>query len=44
VIDVTPTPAFERTVADMVETLAAQQDFDPTSHALDIIGHCSHCK
>ena len=29
VIDVTPTPAFERTVADMVHELAAQQGFRP---------------
>jgi len=43
VIDVTPTPAFERTVNRVVEELAAQQDFHPTSHALDIIGKCSSC-
>jgi Fe2+ or Zn2+ uptake regulation protein len=43
VIDVTPTPAFERTVAKMVLELAAQQDFQPTSHALDVIGHCADC-
>ncbi len=44
VIDVTPTPAFERTVAKMVQELAAQEDFHPTSHALDVIGHCARCK
>jgi Fe2+ or Zn2+ uptake regulation protein len=43
VIDVTPTPAFERTVAKMVEELAAEKRFHPTSHALDIVGHCSDC-
>jgi Fur family ferric uptake transcriptional regulator len=43
VIDVTPTPAFERTVDRVVEELAAQQGFHPTSHALDIIGKCSSC-
>jgi Fur family transcriptional regulator, ferric uptake regulator len=43
VIDVTPTPAFERTVDRVVEELAAQQGFHPTSHALDIIGKCSFC-
>src|SRR6202050_2979329 len=44
VIDVTPTPAFERTVAKMVQELAAKQGFDPTSHALDVMGHCSNCR
>jgi Fur family ferric uptake transcriptional regulator len=44
VIDVTPTPAFERTVAKMVQDLAARQDFQPTSHALDVIGHCAACR
>jgi len=43
VIDVTPTPAFERTVDRVVQELAAQQGFHPTSHALDIIGRCSNC-
>ncbi len=43
VIDVTPTPAFERTVDRVVEELAAQQGFHPTSHALDIIGKCALC-
>ena len=43
VIDVTPTPAFEKTVADMVLELAAQQGFRPTSHALDVTGHCAEC-
>lgn len=44
VIDVTPTPAFERTVAKMVQELAEKQDFDPSSHALDVLGHCSNCQ
>jgi Fur family ferric uptake transcriptional regulator len=44
VIDVIPNPAFERTVAKMVRELAAEQGFDPTSHALDVIGHCSNCR
>lgn len=43
VIDVTPTPAFERTVARMVEELANQHGFRPTAHALDVIGHCATC-
>jgi Fur family transcriptional regulator, ferric uptake regulator len=44
VIDVTPTAAFERTVAKMVQELAEKQGFDPISHALDVIGHCSDCR
>jgi Fur family ferric uptake transcriptional regulator len=44
VIDVTPTPAFERTVAKMVHELAEKQDFDPSSHAVDVLGHCSNCR
>ncbi|MGO9334898.1 MAG: Fur family transcriptional regulator [Acidimicrobiales bacterium] len=44
VIDVTPTPAFERTVNRVVEQLAAQQGFHPSSHALDIMGKCSICE
>jgi Fe2+ or Zn2+ uptake regulation protein len=44
VIDVTPTPAFERTVSEMVHQLSDQQDFQATSHALDVIGHCSDCQ
>lgn len=44
VIDVTPTPAFERTVAEMVRRLSDQQGFRPTSHALDVVGHCSDCQ
>ncbi len=44
VIDVTPTQAFERTVAKMVQELAEQQGFEPSSHALDVIGHCADCR
>jgi Fur family transcriptional regulator, ferric uptake regulator len=43
VIDVTPTPSFERTVATMVQELADREDFLPTAHALDVLGHCSNC-
>jgi Fe2+ or Zn2+ uptake regulation protein len=43
VIDVIPTPVFERTVNRVVEELAAQQGFHPTSHALDVVGKCSKC-
>jgi Fe2+ or Zn2+ uptake regulation protein len=43
VLDVTPTPSFERMVADMVQELAARENFHATGHALDIIGHCAEC-
>jgi Fe2+ or Zn2+ uptake regulation protein len=44
VIDVTPSPAFERTVMSMVDELTAQQGFEALSHALDVIGHCAACQ
>jgi Fe2+ or Zn2+ uptake regulation protein len=44
VIDVTPSPRFERTVAAMVADLTAEQGFQATSHALDVIGHCAACQ
>ena len=43
VIDVTPSPAFEETVAVMVQELAERYGFVATSHALDVIGHCASC-
>lgn len=44
VIDVTPTAAFERTVARMVHELTDEHGFLTTSHALDVIGHCENCQ
>jgi len=44
VIDVTPSPRFERTVAAMVADLTSEQGFHATSHALDVIGHCASCQ
>jgi Fe2+ or Zn2+ uptake regulation protein len=44
VIDVTPSPAFERTVAVMVKELTAQRGFRAISHALDVTGHCKDCQ
>lgn len=44
VIDVTPSPAFERTVAVMVKELTVQQGFRAISHALDVAGHCENCQ
>jgi Fur family ferric uptake transcriptional regulator len=43
VIDVTPSPAFERSVSKMVAQLASGEGFHPVSHDLDVIGHCSVC-
>lgn len=43
VIDVTPTAAFERSVAKMVQQLAAAEGFVVTAHDLDVIGHCAQC-
>lgn len=43
VIDVTPSPAFEDTVAAMVLELTERFGFVATSHALDVIGHCATC-
>ena len=44
VIDVTPSQAFERTVATMVTELTAQRGFRAISHALDVTGHCNDCQ
>jgi Fe2+ or Zn2+ uptake regulation protein len=43
VIDVTPTPAFERIVAKIVLELATEHGFRPTTHAVDVVGHCANC-
>ncbi len=43
VTDVTPSPAFERSVSRTVRQLAALHAFDPISHDLDVMGHCSAC-
>lgn len=44
VIDVTPTPKFERVVAAMVHELTDEQGFRAASHALDVIGNCADCQ
>jgi Fur family transcriptional regulator, ferric uptake regulator len=44
VIDVTPSPAFERNVAAAVNRLAEAQGFEPQSHRLDILGLCVDCR
>jgi len=43
VIDVAPTPAFEKAVTTMIEQFAEREGFRPFSHSLDIVGHCREC-
>ena len=43
VIDVTPSPAFERTVAATVDRLAETEGFHIDSHRLDVLGLCANC-
>jgi len=44
VADVTPTPAFELVVNEMMAALSAQTGFDVLSHTLDVSGHCRDCR
>lgn len=44
VTDVTPTEAFERAVRTMVEAFSRQEGFQPLSHSLDVLGHCTRCR
>jgi Fur family transcriptional regulator, ferric uptake regulator len=44
VIDVTPSPAFERNVAKTVDELAENVGFEPHSHRLDVLGLCASCR
>jgi Fe2+ or Zn2+ uptake regulation protein len=44
VIDVTPTPGFERNVTKAVDELAEAEGFQPHSHRLDILGLCADCQ
>ena len=44
VIDVTPSPAFERSVSATVDRLAEAEGFQPHSHRLDILGLCEDCR
>jgi Fe2+ or Zn2+ uptake regulation protein len=43
VIDVTPSSAFEQSVAATVDRLAEAEGFQPHSHRLDIMGLCQDC-
>jgi Fur family ferric uptake transcriptional regulator len=44
VIDVTPTPAFERAVSRQLAELAADNGFEPASHLVDVLGTCAACR
>ncbi len=44
VFDVTPSESFELAVSRVVEDLSHQLGFHPTSHSLDVIGHCAQCE
>jgi Fur family transcriptional regulator, ferric uptake regulator len=44
VFDVTPSASFEQAVAEVVRDLSHQLGFQPTSHSLDVIGHCAECE
>ena len=44
VIDVTPTPSFERSVTKALTDLADAEGFEPQSHRLDVLGMCADCR
>jgi Fe2+ or Zn2+ uptake regulation protein len=44
VVDVTPSPEFERDVATTLDALAATEGFEPHSHRLDVLGLCGSCR
>jgi Fe2+ or Zn2+ uptake regulation protein len=44
VIDVTPSPVFEQSVAHAVGQLAEAEGFQPHSHSLDVLGICAACR
>lgn len=43
VIDITPSPRFERTVAGHLDDLAAAEGFTPHAHRIDVLGVCADC-
>jgi Fur family transcriptional regulator, ferric uptake regulator len=44
VIDITPSPAFERTIANQLDALADAEGFAPHSHRVDVLGLCNSCQ
>jgi Fur family ferric uptake transcriptional regulator len=44
VLDITPSPAFERTISRQLGQLAADNGFEPSSHLVDVLGTCADCR
>ena len=44
VIDVTPTPAFERAMANYLDDLSTSNGFVSNDHRLDVLGACATCR
>lgn len=44
VIDVTPSAEFERNVTKTFDQLSTKEGFEPQSHRIDVLGHCSDCR
>jgi Fur family transcriptional regulator, ferric uptake regulator len=44
VIDITPSPAFERTRANQLDARADAEGFAPHSHRVDVVGLCHTCQ
>jgi Fur family transcriptional regulator, ferric uptake regulator len=44
VIDITPSAAFERTIANQLDALAEAEGFAPHSHRVDVLGLCTACQ
>jgi Fe2+ or Zn2+ uptake regulation protein len=44
VIDITPSPALERRVAEELDRLAADAGFVAESHRIDVLGRCVDCR
>ncbi len=43
VLDVTPSAAFERALAEAVDELSGPSGFTPEAHRLDVLGVCGEC-
>jgi Fur family ferric uptake transcriptional regulator len=44
VLDITPSPAFERTISRQLGELAERNGFVPSSHLVDVLGTCADCR
>lgn len=44
VSDITPSPAFERTITEQLERVADAQGFQPHGHRVDVLGLCAACR